>query len=659
MRLHVTILFIVLLALVGCRDTELQADSEPMVQAGISLMNAPQTTTGLRVFTFDTNQKLVRETSFSTYPTTLRSPVGKYYFVFVANASGATDIPHLVTGVTTMSSVLHSLSMVQYGTNYLPAPEYYLYTTPTPIDLNSVSNLNVPLKRSVGALKIEFTPTSSMEEVYVNIAQPVTSINFWGTAVATSSTGAIRYRLTKDTDGVFKGEFACFPQTNAAISYDVIYNQSTTQNYPLNQPVDITASTITTIATTFSGTVSSTINYTSWSNTYTINYYAGFQVNVTVQGGAPINYTGLTVTVKNISVTPNTTVQYANIPLVNNNGTLLFNAAQFIGNGSYVVTAARLHDRDGTLSDPNARGTTLAVAFNVPGKAAAITLDGRQNEEEYYVRKVVEKMCGTASAGAAYPGAATYLTRCIPSSLPTQIEGTEVKQWPVTAPGGSVYGFVTRVINGEWRLVSVNFESDSSPFSNAASYDSRFLAGGGSMPIAEFVPFLYLEGCLFSKLDLKYGSDLSGFANIRNLNTLVVNNGNITAANKLTGSLPTILSAKDMARFECCYTSITSTFPTSYGNWANMASFQVLGNPGLTGSLPKEYANFARIVLMRINDNNLSGKVPVEFENYASMNVGVNYNGNKFTCMPPLFLQRYTTNCSIQQTGYVGACTYP
>lgn len=659
MRLHITILFAALFALVACQKAETDPESGLMAQSELSLLNAPASTTGLRVFTFDTNQKLVRETSFATYPTTLRSPVGKFYFVFVANASGANDIPPLTVGVTTMSSVLHSLTMAQYGTNYLPSSEYYLYATPTAIDLNSVASLSVPLKRSVGALKFAFTPSSSMEEVYVNIAQPVTSIDFRGNAISTSSTGAIRYRLTKDTDGVFKGEFACFPQTNAAISYDVIYNQGTTQNYPLTQPVDITAGVITTIATQFSGTVTSTINYTTWSNTYTINYYAGFQVNVTVQGGAPSNYTGLTVTVKNISVTPNVTTQYTNIPLVNNNGTLLFDAAKFIGNGSYVVTSARLHDRDGALDDPNARGTAIAVTFNVPGKAAAITLDGRQNEEEYYVRKVVAKMCGTATAGVAYPGAATYLTRCIPSSLPTQIEGTEVKQWPVSAPGGAIYGFVTRVINGEWRLVTVNFESDTSPFSNAPSYDSRFLAGGGSLPVTEFASFLYLEGCTFGKLDLKYGSDLSGFANVRNLNTLVINTANITSANKLTGTLPLALVAKDMVRFECSYTNITATFPTSYGTWSNMNTFQVIGNTGLTGTLPKEYASFARIVLMRLNDNNLSGKVPVEFENYASMNVGINFNGNKFSCMPPLFLQRYTTNASQQQGATIGSCTYP
>lgn len=659
MRLRITILFTAILALICCHQTETNTDFEPMAQTELSIMNAPQSATGMRVFIFDTNQKLVRETSYTTYPTTLRSPVGKYYFVFVANASGSNDIPTLTTGQTTMNDVLHTLSLVQHGTNYVPTSEYYLYATPTPIDLNSVVNLSVPLKRSVGALKIIFTPTASMEEVYVSIAQPVTSINFRGETVATSSTGVIRYRLTKDIDGLFKGEFSCFPQNSASISYDVIYSEGTAQNYPLNQPVDIKASVITSITTTFSGTVNSTINYSTWNNSYTINYYAGFQVNVTVQGGTAANYTGLSVTVKNISVTPNVTTQYTNIPLVNNNGTLLFDAAKFIGNGSYVVTSARLHDRDGALDDPNARGTAIAIGFNVPGKVAAITLDGRQNEEEYFVRKVVQKMCGTATAGVAYPGAATYLTRCIPSTLPTQIEGTEVKQWPVTAPGGGVYGFVTRVINGEWRLVAVNFESDTSPFSNPASYDSRFLAGGGSMPVAEFVPFLYLEACTFGKLDLKYGSDISGFANIRNLNTLVINNGNITAANKLTGILPVILSTKDMIRFECSYTNIVTTFPVSYGNWANMSTFQVIGNTGLTGPLPKEYASFSRIVLMRINENNLSGKVPVEFENYASMNVGINFNTNKFTCMPPLFLQRYTTNASNQQSGPVGSCTYP
>lgn len=651
---------LILLIAFSCQNEVNMDTALSKKSADVAFLNAPQVTSGLRVLIFGEDQKLVEEQRFTTYPTSLRSSVGKYYFVFIANAMNEEDIPQLQTGVTQMSDVMHVLTLAGDSLNYLSPTEYYHYFTPQAVELNSMSSLTVPLKRSVGALDIAFSVPagSTIEEVYANVEQPVTSIDFRATKVQTATSGNIRYRLTKDTDGVYKGQFTAFPQTGATISYDVIYAQGTSQNYPLNQPVNIIASKFTRITTQFSGTLSSTINYSSWSNSYTVNYYAGFQVSVTVEGGNPTNYTGLTVKVKNTSVTPNVTTQYDSIPLVNKNGILSFNLAQFIGNGSYVLIYARLHDRDGKLADPNNRGTSLAVGFNVPGKAAAVTLDGRQNEEEYYVRKALTTMHGSLTPGSAYPGAATYLTRCVPLAVPTQVEGTVVKQWPVSAPGGGVYGVSTQVINGEWRVIAFNFENDYGVFASGAK-DTRFQAGGGKMPIADFVPLLYFQQALFSKIELNYGNDISGFANVRMLNSLVINNDAVTTANQFSGPLPSNLGNKDMVRFEISYCRVTSTLPTSYGNWSNINIFHCMGNAGLTGSVPTEYSNYARITLFRLYGCNLSGKLPQSFDNYASMNVGINFNGNKLTCVPSGFLNRYTTNTTVQQNINIGACTYP
>lgn len=660
MRKFRIIWWIILLIVFSCHDEETRDGSLIRTRADVSFLNVPQTTSGLRVLVFGEDKKLVEEQRFTTYPTSLRSSVGKYYFVFVANAMNEGDIPELQTGVTRMSDVMHSLSLAADNENYLSPTEYYHYATPQAVELNTLSSLTVPLKRSVGALDIAFSVPagSSVEEVYANIELPVQSIDFNGTTVQTATSGNIRHRLVKDTDGVYKGQFTAFPQTGATVSYDIIYAQGTSQNYPLNQPVNIIASKFTRIKTQFSGTLSSTINYSSWTNSYAIDYYAGFQVKVTVEGGNPTNYTGVTVKVKNMSVTPNVTVQYDSIPLVNNNGILSFNLARFIGNGSYVLTYARLHDRDGELADPNTRGTSLAVGFNVPGKAAFVTLDGRQNEEEYYVRKALTTMHGSLTPGSAYPGAATYLTRCVPSTVPTQVEGTVVKQWPVTAPGGGVYGVSTQVINGEWRVIAFNFENDYGVFGSGVK-DTRFQAGGGKMPIADFVPLLYFQQALFSKIELNYGNDISGFANIRMLNSLVINNDGVTTANQFSGPLPSNLGNKDMVRFEISYCRVTSTLPVSYGNWSNINIFHCIGDAGLTGTIPTEYSNYARITLFRLYGCNLSGKLPQSFDNYASMNVGINFNGNKLTCVPTGFLNRYTTNTTVQQNVSIGACTYP
>lgn len=639
-------------------------DAEEVLPAGkrqvaLSFTNTPQTLLGLRIFIFNEQQVLVEEQTFTTYPTSLRSSVGKFYFVFVGNAMNDSDIPSLKTGVTTMSDALHILQSASDGLNYLSPSEYFLYVTPTAIDLNSISSLSVNLKRSVGGLEFSFKPSATIKEVYANIEKPVTAINFNGTTVTTATSGSIRYRLTKNaTTGNFEGQMIGFPQTNAVVSYDVIYSSGTSQTYYLGQPINILASKITRIQTQFSGTVSSTINYITWANSYTINYYAGFQVNITVQGGKPANYTSVTVTVKNTSVTPNVTTQYNNIPLVNNNGTLSFNVAQFIGNGSYILTSARLSDRDGALSDPNNLGGALALGFNVPGKAVAFTLDGRQNEEEYYVRKAIVTMHGSLTAGSAYPGTATYATRCVPTNIPTQVEGTEVKQWPVTSPNGNTYAIITRVISGEWRVVAFSFENDTSPFASATA-DTRFQAGGGKMPITDFYPFLYLETIAYAKIELKYGSDISGFSNVKRLNSLVINNSAVSLANQFSGALPTSLASKDMIRFEVSFTNMVSTLPSIYGNWTNISIMHFIGNSGLTGSIPSTYAYFPRITLLRLFVCNLSGKVPVDFNNYATMNVGINFNSNRLTCMPQAFLDRYTINVTSQQIGTIGACTYP
>lgn len=627
-------------------------------ESKVLFSGTPQTTSGLRVFLFNSQKKLVEEQYFNEYPSILRSPVDSFYFTFVANAMNSKDIPKLKVGETHMDSIMHYITM-QNDSSYTEPGEYYLYTTPAPIELNAYSTLNVPLKRSVGLLDISFIGNSSIEAVYVNIEKPVTSINFNGNTVKQETNYSMRKRLTAGGSNKFTGNIIGFPQTDAKVSFDVIYSGGLSQNYPINEPVDIIASTMTTINTQLSSTLSSIINYTTWANNYTINYYAGFQVEVTVDAGNPDNYTGIDITLLNN--TTSTTSTFTNLPLVNVNGKLMFSTAQFIGNGNYTVTAARLVDRDGTLFDPNMRGVNMAVNFNVPGRAAVFSLDGRQNEEEYYVRKVIEKMHGTATAGSIYPGTATYATRCVPSTLPTsaQGDGTVVSRWVTNSvTGGGQYYIQTQVNSGEWRVNMFSFLVNGGPFGSAL-VDSRFVAGGGRFPTTEFYPFLYLQAIQYAQIDLFFGNDLTWLPNIKRLNNFIINNNSITNANKYNGQFPVDLGNLDMQTFWFSYTNLTDTLPASYGNWINLTGMNIGGNAGLTGTLPSSWSNFLLLGDFRIHSNNLTGKIPESFAIYGNTNAGVNFNGNRFTCGPAAFINRYTVNVTGQQTGALQVCTYP
>lgn len=264
----------------------------------------------LRVLLFDESQLLVQEQTYTTYPTTLRSPVGKYYFVFVGNAPADADVYELKTGVTRMSDFLHTLQFDANNNYYTSASEYYLYVTPAPVELNTSTPLSVNLKRSVGMLNIQLTPSSDMKSVYVNIQNPISAIDFRGDSATIGTGKSIRQELVLN-NGVFTGNIRCFPQKEIKLSYDVIYQQGASQNYPVQQQVNVLANQSTQVSTYFSKTVSSTINYTSWQDSVLLNYYAGFQVQVNVQGGNPVNYTGLTVKVKNSA---NAVTQYDSIP---------------------------------------------------------------------------------------------------------------------------------------------------------------------------------------------------------------------------------------------------------------------------------------------------------------------------------------------------------
>lgn len=643
----------VLFLLASCQaEQEAAVPESKKVQLQYST-TSPLSLNSLRILLFDENQLLVQEQSYTTYPTTLRSPVGKFYFVFVGNAPAESDIYTLKTGVTRMSDYLHTLQFDANGNYYTSAPEFYLYTTPQPVELNTSTPLTVNLKRSVGMLNIQLTPSSDMKAVYANILSPISAINFRGDSAAIGTGKSIRQELTLN-NGVFTGNIRCFPQKNIKLSYDVLYQQGAPQNYPIQQPLHIVANQSTQVSTYFSKTVSSTINYTSWQDSILLNYYAGFQVQVNIEGGNPVNYTGLTVKVKNSS---NVVTQYDSIPLTYQNGKLMFTVSKLIGSGNYTLTYARLHDRDGKLYDPNSRGTSLNVPFIVPGKNATITLDGRQNEEEYHIRGVMTAIHGTVAAGSVWPGATAYLQRCVPSTLPTQVEGYVQKQWstPSYAVGTSItnnYFIGLTVTSGEWRVSAVDMQFDTSPFASNFA-DARF---GGRVPYELFSTFMYLTQVYFAKVNLSYGNDISALINVKRLNTIVLNCDAVAAANKLSGTVPTILSQMDMVRFEINYANITGSLPTEYGNWKNLELIHFINDTSLAGTLPPSYGNFPKITMIRIMQNGLTGTIPSTFENYAIMNVGMNLNTNYFTCAPPKFLARYNTNVSIQRTGSINAC---
>lgn len=642
-----------LLLLASCQaEQEVSVSGSKEIQLQYS-STTPLALNSLRILLFDENQLLVQEQMYTTYPTTLRSPVGKFYFVFVGNAPAESDIYLLKTGVTRMSDYLHTLQLDANGTYYTSAPEFYLYTTPQAVELNTSTPLTVNLKRSVGMLNIQLTPSAEMKAVYANILDPISAINFRGDSAAIGTGKSIRQQLTL-SNGIFTGNIQCFPQNNIKLSYDVLYQQGAPQNYPVQQKVNIIANQSTQISTYFSKTVSSTINYTSWQDSILLNYFAGFQVQVNVEGGNPINYTGLTVRVKNSS---NVVTQYDSIPLTYQNGKLMFTVSRFIGSGNYTLVYARLHDRDGKLYDPNARGTTLNIPFIVPGKNATVTLDGRQNEEEYHIRGVMAAIHGTVVAGSVWPGTTAYAQRCVPLALPTQVEGTLQKQWstPSYAVGTSItnnYFIGITVTSGEWRVSAVDMQFDTSPFASNFA-DARF---GGRVPYELFSTFMYLKQVNFAKVNIAYGNDITSLLNVKRLNTIVLNCDAVATANKLSGTVPAILSQMDMVRFEINYANITGSLPAEYGNWQNLELIHFINDTSLAGTLPTSYGNFPKITMIRIMQNALTGTIPSTFENYATMNVGMNLNTNYFTCAPTKFLARYNTNVSIQRTGSIFAC---
>lgn len=638
----------VLFLLASCQVEQEETVPESKIQLQYST-TSPLALSSLRILLFDENQLLVQEQTYTTYPTTLRSPVGKFYFVFVGNAPEESDIYALKTGVTRMSDYLHTLQFDANGNYYTSAPEFYLYTTPQPVELNTSASLTVNLKRSVGMLNIQLTPSSDMKAVYANIQSPISAIDFRGDSSAVGTGKSIRQELTL-INGVFTGNIRCFPQNNIKLSYDILYQQGAPQNYLIQQPLKVVANQSTQVNTYFSKTVSSTINYTSWQDSIQLNYYAGFQVQVNIEGGNPVNYTGLTVRVKN---SDNVVTQYDSIPLTYQNGKLMFTVSKLIGSGNYTLVYARLHDRDGKLFDPNSRGTSLNVPFIVPGKNATITLDGRQNEEEYHIRGVIAAVHGTVAAGSVWPGTTAYLQRCVPSTLPTQVEGYLQKQWSIPSSNSSNNYFIgITVTSGEWRVSAVDMQLDTSPFASNVA-DGRF---GGRVPYDLFYTFMYLTQVNFAKVNISYGNDISALANVKRLNTIVLNCDAVSTANKLSGTMPIIFSQMDMVRFEVNYANITGTLPTEYGNWKNLELIHFINDIYLAGTLPSSYGNFPKITMIRIMQNALTGTIPSTFENYAIMNVGMNLNTNYFTCSPPKFLARYNTNVSIQRNGSIVAC---
>lgn len=646
-------LLAVLFLLASCQtEQEATAPESKEIQIAYS-STSPLALSSLRILLFDENQLLVQEQMYTSYPTTLRSPVGKFYFVFVGNAPEESDIYTLKTGVTRMSDYLHTLQLDASGNYYTSAPEFYLYTTPQAVELNTSTPLTVNLKRSVGMLNIQLTPSAEMKAVYANILSPISAINFRGDSAAIGTGKSIRQELTL-SNGIFTGNIRCFPQNNIKLSYDVLYQQGAPQNYPVQQQVNVVANQSTQISTYFSKTVSSTVNYTSWQDSILLNYFAGFQVLVNVEGGNPINYTGLTVKVKNSA---NIITQYDSIPLTYQNGKLMFTVSRFIGSGNYTLVYARLHDRDGKLYDPNSRGTSLNIPFIVPGKNATVTLDGRQNEEEYHIRGVMAAIHGTVAAGSVWPGTTAYAQRCVPATLPTQVEGFVQKQWStpsfaIGTPNTNNYFIAITVTSGEWRVTAVDMQFDTSPFPSGFA-DARF---GGRVPYDLFSTFMYLTQVNFAKVNISYGSDISLLVNVKRLNTIVLNCDAVATANKLTGTMPTILSKMDMVRFEVNSANITGSLPTEYGNWKNLELIHFINDTSLAGTLPSSYGNFPKITMIRIMQNALTGSIPATFENYATMNVGMNLNTNYFTCAPTKFLARYNTNVSIQRTGNINAC---
>lgn len=661
-RLLLLLLFLALL-LAGCQEDEHISGGK--TESKVAFRSASASLPNLvdmRVLVFDESEVLVEQQRYTTsYPTTLRSPVGAHYFVFVVNAPQNTDIDTLQAGVAEMQNVLHRLYLHADGIEYEEPDEFLIYSTSQPVRLNQLSVLDVPLNRAVGKLQVALKAHAGMDEVYLDIVSPANAINFKGVPAAGAVTPGTRLRkkLTLNTvSGCFEGEIRAFPQQDVQVYFTVLYTEGPTESYQPNDVLDIKAGHITRLEADFTGNATLNISYIPWDNAYSMDYFAGFQVYVTVNGGNPFNYTGLSVQVRN-NTTGAVLSGTDSIPLVYQNGKLSFRTSQLWGNGNFTLLSARLHDRDGKLYDPNNLGGALNLSFSIPGRVVVFALDGRQNEEEYHVRQVIKVLHGTLTAGSIFPGTTVYnTTRAIPLNLPIQSEGSLIAQWPTSlgALNGNRknYNLYTIVQSGEYRLQKIDLATE--PYSVtglATGYtETRFK---GKIPVNELEPFKYLNALDFARQDLPFG-DITNWYKVKRLNQIFINNYGSQAVNLLSGSLPTALDRLDMQTFELFYTGLTGTLPATYSNWTNLVSIQLRYNTTLGGTLPASWGNFKKLTLMRLMNNNFNGQIPAAFAYYATINMAITLNSNYFICAPQALVDKYNLNIITQLNGNIGGC---
>lgn len=661
-RLLLLILFSVLL-FVSCREEEdtPMEKTETKVAFGFAPASLPNLV-DMRVLVFDESEVLVEQQRYTTtYPTALRSPVGAHYFVFIVNAPQNVDIDTLQAGLAEMQDVLHRLYLHADSVEYEEPDEFLIYSTPSPVRLNQLPVLNVPLNRAVGKLQVALKAHTGMDEVYLDIVSPANAINFKGEPAggAVKPGTRLRKKLTKNTiTGYYEGEIRAFPQSDVQVYFTVLYTQGPTESYHPNETLNIKAGHITRLEADFTGNATLNISYIPWDNIYSMDYFAGFQVYVTINGGNPANYTGLSVQVRN-NTTGTILSGTDSIPLVYQNNKLSFKTSQFWGNGNFTLLSARLHDRDGKLYDPNNLGGALNLSFSIPGRVVQFALDGRQNEEEYHVRQVIKTLHGTLTAGSIFPGTTVYnTTRAIPLNLPTQSEGTLIAQWSTSlgALNGNRknYNLYVIVQSGEYRLQKLDLATE--PYSVtglATGYtETRFK---GKIPVNELEPFKYLNAIDFARQDLPFG-DITNWYKVKRLNQIFINNYGSQAVNLLSGSLPTAFDRMDMQSFELFYTGLTGTLPPTYSNWTNLVSIQLRYNTTLGGTLPPSWGNFKKLTLMRFMNNNFNGQIPSAFAYYATINMAITLNSNYFTCAPKALVDKYNLNIITQLNATIGAC---
>jgi hypothetical protein len=104
--------------------------------------------------------------------------------------------------------------------------------------------------------------------------------------------------------------------------------------------------------------------------------------------------------------------------------------------------------------------------------------------------------------------------------------------------------------------------------------------------------------------------------------------------NFLTGPIPDRGSATDLGLIYLFNNLLTGTIPRSFGNLTYVTDLRLNGND-LTGRIPTEVGLMLNLEILHVNNNTfLEGKIPTELRNLPHLISG-HFHGNRFTGSMP------------------------